>query len=53
MNTLMHEGEDLSLPRDRIRHVEAVNELDDCICSIPQLTEHRRFLLGPTPEDEF
>jgi hypothetical protein len=33
------------------RHLEAVNELEDCTRSIRQLPEHRRFPLGPTPEE--
>jgi hypothetical protein len=33
-----------------IRHLDAVKELGGCIHEIRQLPEHRRFLLGPTPE---
>jgi hypothetical protein len=52
VNAPMHEVRDPNLRQDQItRHLEAVNELEDCVRSIRQLPGHERFLLGPTPEE--
>jgi hypothetical protein len=54
VNAPVHEIEDLNLRQGRMtRHLEAVNELDDCIRSIRQLPEHQRFLLRRHHRYEF
>jgi hypothetical protein len=37
--------------RQLARHLDAVNDLEECIHEIRQLPGHRRFLLGPMPEE--